>query len=58
MIMKLGNSEKPHWPSDDRINIVHFFHDKMLEDVLMNARYVDSSGTIKYIGDHTIPLQS
>ncbi|CAI2201064.1 18814_t:CDS:1, partial [Funneliformis geosporum] len=35
-------TQKLHWPSDDRINVIHFFHDQMLVNVLMNARYVDS----------------
>ncbi|RIA91896.1 hypothetical protein C1645_875149 [Glomus cerebriforme] len=51
-------TQKLQWPSNDRINVIHFFHDQMLVNVLMNVRYLDSSGTIKYITDQTIPLQS
>ncbi|CAG8685961.1 15691_t:CDS:2 [Rhizophagus irregularis] len=52
---------RPHWPPDDndRINVIHFFHDHLFEYVLMNARYVDSSNNnFKYIIDRTISLQS
>ncbi|PKY53660.1 hypothetical protein RhiirA4_499407 [Rhizophagus irregularis] len=48
--------EKLHWPPNDRINVIHCFHNRILENVLMNVRYVDSSGTIKYITDEAIPL--
>ncbi|CAB4476452.1 unnamed protein product [Rhizophagus irregularis] len=51
-------NQKLQWPSDNRINVVHFFHDSKFENVLMNVRYIDSSGTIKYIVDQVIPLQS
>ncbi|PKK57905.1 hypothetical protein RhiirC2_797199 [Rhizophagus irregularis] len=51
-------NQKLQWPSDNRINVVHFFHDSKFENVLMNIRYIDSSGTIKYIVDQVIPLQS
>ena len=45
------------WPSDDRINVVHIFHDWKF-NVLMNARYAGSAGTMEYIVDQTVPLQS
>ncbi|PKY30009.1 hypothetical protein RhiirB3_392248 [Rhizophagus irregularis] len=48
--------EKLHWPPDDRINVIHCFHNRSLENVLMNVRYVDNSGTIKYITDEAMPL--
>ncbi|PKC07098.1 hypothetical protein RhiirA5_418669 [Rhizophagus irregularis] len=48
--------KKLHWPPDDRINVIHCFHNRILENVLINVRYVDSSGTIKYITDEAIPL--
>lgn len=46
--------EKLHWPPDDRINVIHCFHNRTLENVLIHARYVDSSGTIKYITDEVM----
>jgi len=49
-----GYSKKLQWPSDDRINVVHFFHDRMF-NVLINARYADSTGTIEYIVDQAVP---
>ena len=42
---------------DDKINVVHFFHDQML-NVIMNARYAESAGTIEYIVDKVVPLLS
>ena len=55
---RYATHEDVHWPSDDRINVIHCFHNRILENVLMNIRYVDSSGTIKYITDEAIPLKS
>src|SRR5581483_6233573 len=55
---RYATHEKLHWPSDDRINVIHCFHNQILENVLINVRYVDSSGTIKYIIDEVIPLES
>ncbi|POG60091.1 hypothetical protein GLOIN_2v1788329 [Rhizophagus irregularis DAOM 181602=DAOM 197198] len=37
------SKNRSHWPSDNRINTVHFFHNHLFEYVLMNARYLDSS---------------
>ncbi|PKY52660.1 hypothetical protein RhiirA4_425443 [Rhizophagus irregularis] len=51
-------ARKLHWLLDDKINVVHFFHDRRMLNVLMNARYADSDGTIKFIVDQVVPLQS
>ena len=48
-------AQKLQWPSSDRINVVHFLHDRML-NVKMNARYTADNGTIEHITDQAIPL--
>ncbi|RIA95495.1 hypothetical protein C1645_802961 [Glomus cerebriforme] len=53
---RYATHEKLHWPSDDRINVLHCFHNRILENIIVNVRYIDSSGTIKYITDQIIPL--
>ena len=50
-------TQKLQWPPDDKINVVHFFHDRML-NVIINARYIGSAGTIEYIVDKVVPLLS
>ncbi|KAF0519593.1 transcriptional regulator [Gigaspora margarita] len=50
--------EKLQWPSDSRINVIHCYHNEMLKDVLMNIRYVDSSGIVKYITNQRVELLS
>ncbi|PKC62254.1 hypothetical protein RhiirA1_465407 [Rhizophagus irregularis] len=51
-------ARKLHWPLNDKINVVHFFHNRRMLNVLMNARYADSNCTIKFIVDQVVPLQS
>jgi hypothetical protein len=49
----------PYWPSDrkfEKINVVHFFHDQMFENVRMSVRSVSTPGTFNYIDD-TITLK-
>uniref|UniRef100_U9TG30 Uncharacterized protein n=1 Tax=Rhizophagus irregularis (strain DAOM 181602 / DAOM 197198 / MUCL 43194) TaxID=747089 RepID=U9TG30_RHIID len=51
-------ARKLHWPLNDKINVIHFFHNRRMLNVLMNARYADSNCTIKFIVDQVVPLQS
>ncbi|KAF0517974.1 transcriptional regulator [Gigaspora margarita] len=44
----------PYWPSDrkfEKINVVHFFHDRMLKNIQMNVRSISTPGTFKYLDD-------
>jgi hypothetical protein len=47
---------KPYWPDEERLNVIHFWHNLEFTSVKMSAKFQDSTGKVyKFINKTIIP---